>query len=359
MKKAAQWLGLVVCTLLAACAPATAPGAVAPSTGPANAPPAPPVGAPSTSPAAAAASEPPLITTEIAIPSLDAFAWPFVVVRDGPIGTQQRLNLDWTVVDTDARSMQALLGGSADFALLSLDALARAVDQGADVVAIGGHINRPTYGIAARPELTSIEDIRGKTVAVSDLRGGSTVILKLLLQAKGVKEDEYELLPLGGTMNRFTGLATGVADAAILGQPADFRARDEGYGILAYSTDLDYQFTVYAMRRSWADSNRAKIARFLQAMVAAHRWLHDPANREQAVDLGVTVLHSSPVEMERTWDLYFQQNAGRVMPRDLEVNRPGITTVARTLAEAGEIRDAGEVERFVDDSYLQEVLHGR
>ena len=113
------------------------------------------------------------------------------------------------------------------------------------------------------------------------------------------------------------------------------------------------------MRRSWGEQNKEKVQRFLRAMVAAHRWLHDPANKEQAIELGMKTFRSSRADMERTWDLYFQENAGRVMPRNAELNLPGVETVVRTLAEQGEIRDAsGGAARHVDERYLQEVLRG-
>jgi NitT/TauT family transport system substrate-binding protein len=269
------------------------------------------------------------------------------------------VTIDWTITETDARAIQALVGGSVDFAEAAMDAVARAAEQGGDLVAIGGNINRPPYALAVRQGISSYADLKGKKFAVTDLRGGSTVVLKLLLQANGLREDDYDLQPLGGTPNRYAALANGVVDAAILAQPADFKAVDEGYRILGYTTDQDFQFTTYTIRRSWGQQHPDQVRRFLHAMLAAHRWLHDPANREQAVELGMVAFRSSRSEVERTWDLYFQQNAGRVQPRNVELNLPGADVVIRTLAEQGELKDAsGGAARFVDERYLQDVQRG-
>jgi len=280
-------------------------------------------------------------------------------LRDGSLGAQEHVTVDWTIVETDARAVQALVGGSVDFAEAAMDAVARAVDQGGDLVAIGGNINRPPYALAVRQNITSYADLKGKKFAVTDLRGGSTLVLKLMLQANGLREDDYDLQPLGGTPNRYAALANGVVDAAILAQPADFKAQDEGYRLLGYTTDQDFQFTTYTIRRSWGQQNPEKVRRFLRAMLAAHHWLHDPANREQAIELGMAAFRSSRSETERTWDLYFQQNAGRVQPRNVEINLPGADTVIRALAEGGEIKDAsGGASRFIDERYLQDVQRG-
>jgi NitT/TauT family transport system substrate-binding protein len=263
------------------------------------------------------------------------------------------------VVETDARAIQALVGGSVDFAEAAMDAVVRAADQGGDLVAVGGNINRPPYALAVRQNVTSYADLKGKKFAVTDLRGGSTVVLKLLLQTNGLREDDYDLQPLGGTPNRYAALANGVVDAAILAQPADFKAQDEGYRILGYTTDQDFQFTTYTIRRSWGQQNPDKVRRFLHAMLAAHHWLHDPANREQAIDLGMQAFRSSRSETERTWDLYFQQNGDRVQPSNVAINMPGADTVVRTLAEGGEIKDAsGGASRYVDEHYLQDAQRG-
>jgi NitT/TauT family transport system substrate-binding protein len=348
---------------MGACAPSGgAPAKPAPAA-PSPAAPAPGgSGAPASAPAAVAPTAqaaPAPLSLEIAVPSMTAFVWPFVAIRDGPIGAQEGVHVELTVVETDARAAQALIGGSADFAEVAFDAVVRAVEQGGDVVAIGGNINRPPYALAVRQGINSYSDLRGKKFAVTDLRGGSTVVMKLLLQANGLRDDDYDLVPLGGTPNRYTALANGAVDAAILAQPADFKAQDEGYRILGYTTERDFQFTTYLMRRGWGEQNRDKVQRFLRTMLAAHRWLHDPANRERAIEIGMAAFRSSRSETERTWDLYYQQYAGQVQPRNVELNLPGAETVIRTLVEQGEVRDSGGgISRYVDERYLQDAQRG-
>jgi len=162
------------------------------------------------------------VSYEVTLAALIAFEWPFIAVRDGVIG-QQQTNLELTVVETDARSAQALLGGSVDFAETSIDAIARADERGGDLVAIGGVVNKPPYALAVRPGINSYDDLRGRSIAVTDPRGGSTVVLKLLLGANGLRDDDYDMRPFGSTTNRYAALTNGAVDAAILGQPADFR----------------------------------------------------------------------------------------------------------------------------------------
>jgi len=358
---------VAVSSLLLACSGSGAPAA-APSGGAVREPPAaagpsaaatgaPAVGAPTAAPVRAVREPPAPLTFEIGLPTNTAFTWPFFVIRDGPIGDQERLKVELTILDTDARTAQATLGGSIDFGEVAFDAVVRAAEQGGDLVTLGGNINRPPYALAVRQGIDGYADLRGKKFAVTDLRGGSTLVLKQLLLGYGLRDGDYDLLPLGGTPNRYGALVNGAADAAMLAQPADFKAQEEGYRLLGYTTENDFQFTTYVTRRSWAEQNPEKVQRFLRAMVAAHRWLHDPANREQAVEIGMQAFRSSRADVERTWDLYFVQNAGRVMPRDAEVNLAGADTVVRTLAEMGEIPSADRgAAPYIDQRPLQEVL---
>jgi len=351
-------LGVVLAALVG-CGPSGAAPA-APAKPAAGAPPAAP--AATSAPAASApAAQPELtpLTLEVAVPTNTAFTWPYFVIRDGPIGAQEHLTVDLTVTETDARTAQAVLGGSVEFGEAAFDAVVRAAEQGGDIVTLAGNINRPPYALAVRQGIDSYDDLRGKKFAVTDLRGGSTLVLKQLLAGHGLRDGDYDLLPLGGTPNRYGALVNGAADAAMLAQPADFKAEEAGYRLLGYTTENDFQFTTYVTRRSWAEQNHDKVQRFLRAMVAAHRWLHDPANREQAIELGMQAFKSSRADVERTWDLYYVQNAGRVMPREAEVNMAGADVVVRTLAELGEIPDGSRgAAPYVDQRPLQEALRG-
>src|SRR3982751_3348140 len=93
------WLtsGILLLSFLASCAPAgTAPAAPSP---------APPPATPELQP----------ISLEIGLPATTAFTWPFLVIRDGPIGVQERITLELPILDTDQRVTQATLSGSVDF----------------------------------------------------------------------------------------------------------------------------------------------------------------------------------------------------------------------------------------------------
>jgi ABC-type nitrate/sulfonate/bicarbonate transport system substrate-binding protein len=296
---------------------------------------------------------------EAGIVALTAFEWPWFVVRDGPIGPQNTASMSINVFETDARALQALVSSSVDVVETSLDAVARSVEQGADVVIVGSEVNRPPYALAVQNSIQSYADLRGRRIAVTDLVGGSTVVLRLMLQANGLSEHDVDLIPLGSTPNRYTALTVGATEGAILAQPADFRAQAEGYRLLDYTTARDFQFTVYAVRRSWAEQNRDQVVRFMRAMTDAHRWLHESANRNQAVALAEQALRQPAEVMGRTWDLYFRDNPGRIIPRDAELTVEGSQTVLNVLAGEGQIRDASGLGRYVDDRYRQEALAGR
>jgi hypothetical protein len=97
----------------------------------------------------------------------------------------------------------------------------------------------------------------------------------------------------------------------------------------------------------------------MRAMVDAHRWLHEPANRDQAVALAAQALHQPAEVMGRTWDLYFRDNPGRTIPREAELTIEGSQTVLTLLAADGQIRDGSSLSRYLDDCYRQEAMAGR
>src|SRR5439155_8636363 len=120
-------------------------------------------------------------------------------------------------------------------------------EQGnADIAIVSGVLNKPTYSLITSPEFRTFADLKGKTLAVSDLKDGSTLLLQQMLQMKGVQRSEYDIIQAGGTPDRYAAVKSGGAAGALLTQPADFKAESEGFNNLGLVSDLipDYQFTV-------------------------------------------------------------------------------------------------------------------
>src|SRR3970040_2514549 len=86
----------------------------------------------------------------------------------------------------------------------------------------------------ALPEIKSGADLKGKTIGVSALTGGTTLMLhEVMEEAFKLKENDYKLLVVGTSPDRYAALKGGSVQATFMGPPFTFRAAKDGFRKLA------------------------------------------------------------------------------------------------------------------------------
>ena len=138
--------------------------------------------------------------------------------------------------------------------------------SGGDLITIGAQTGVYTTDCFAKPEIKSIRDLRGRTIAVTRF-GTSTHFAGLsMLRLGGLKPTDVVFIQIGGSSEAIAGLSSGRVDAAMLGYPASDVALKKGFRQL---TDL-------AKNENGAFPTTAIAAR--------ESWLKDPKNREGALN---------------------------------------------------------------------------
>ena len=103
--------------------------------------------------------------------------------------------------ESGAKSIAALIGGSADFAANALEHAIKAKAQGKDLVYVFSSTRLPGFGLAVastqRGEIKSIADLRGKLVGVSGIGAASHVLLDYILKKHGVDPKDVKVVAVG------------------------------------------------------------------------------------------------------------------------------------------------------------------
>ncbi|MBV8601750.1 MAG: ABC transporter substrate-binding protein, partial [Candidatus Eremiobacteraeota bacterium] len=142
--------------------------------------------------------------------------------------------------------------------------------------------------IIARPEIGSLADLRGKTVALDAPGTGYAFLLYKALELGGLRRGDYRVESVGGTQQRFMALASSDRYAATLvNPPYDLQLGDRGFRQLSDPVELvgRYQGIAGLTTRSWMSRNLGVLTRFVRAYLAGLAWIYDPANRVEAVAL--------------------------------------------------------------------------
>jgi NitT/TauT family transport system substrate-binding protein len=269
---------------------------------------------------------------------------------------EQGLDVDISVTGPSSQNVQALVSGSVDVAGPATDAAILAAERGGDLVFVAGEFNRAVYALVVGKDVQTYADLRGQKLAVSDLRDGSTTLLRRMLTRNGVGVDDVDVMPLGGTPNRAAALTSGQVAGTMLIPPANFRLIAEGYRQLGLSTEVvqDYLFQAHASRRAWLRDHGDAAVRFLRAIVAADRFLNDPANREATITILADSTKAGREESELSYDLVIRD--ARAFPPNADLPLEAVQNVLTVMAENGSLTPPlPSAEKFVDLTYLEQA----
>lgn len=210
--------------------------------------------------------------------------------------------------------------------------------------------------LMVRPEITSFEALRGKTLGVDAPDTAFALVAFDVLARKGLPRGSYTVQKVGATRFRLEALRAGTIDFAMLNLPFNLFAQRAGLAVLddPASTVGPYQSTGAFVLRSWAAANRAVLVGYLAAYIEGLRWVLDPANRAMVVALLQQQMDLPQVIAAQCFDQVSQSPGGFVI--DALLNRPGMAKVLSLRAAFNCTSDVPPVERYVDESVYEEAL---
>ncbi|MGE5307008.1 MAG: ABC transporter substrate-binding protein [Alphaproteobacteria bacterium] len=112
-------------------------------------------------------------------------------------------------------AVQALLGGDMKAALAATSAVTSAVLAGAPLVSVMSLINRPYFRCWVQPEITRIDDLRGKTLGVSRFGSVTDNLTRILLRRYNL-EGAVQIRQMGGTTEMAAAFQRRQIDGAVM-----------------------------------------------------------------------------------------------------------------------------------------------
>jgi ABC-type nitrate/sulfonate/bicarbonate transport system substrate-binding protein len=293
------------------------------------------------------------------------FNWPLWVGIERGLFAAEGLELKVTPTPNSVFLMQNLAAGKFDLAFATIDNLI-AYNEGQ------GEAELPAppeffafmgaqYGalrLVSRPEIRTIADLRGKTLAVDAATTGYAFVLRKLLQQGGLGESDYTFERLGGTAQRAAALMQGKTDATILTSPLELEPESRGHRRLANAVDAlgPYQALVGMSRRSWARDHEEALVGFIRGYVKSLDWLSAPGNRPEAVAIYRRRLpQASDAEAGKVWDTMLGGREG--FQKKAALDRAAIATVLELRSEFGRPqKKLDDPSRYIDESYYRKAL---
>ena len=118
----------------------------------------------------------------IAYSSISAAYVGIWVARDAGFFAKEGLEDQIIFIPSATQLAQVLVAGDVDIASLGGGPVMAASLSGADLKVIGNNVNKLIFSIHAKPEVKSLEDLRGKRIAVSRFGSAADIAARTALQ---------------------------------------------------------------------------------------------------------------------------------------------------------------------------------
>jgi ABC-type nitrate/sulfonate/bicarbonate transport system substrate-binding protein len=179
-----------------------------------------------------------LARLRVGIVSWTATYWPYYVGLSEGVFRQADLQVELVTLGTTAAGVAALLDERVDIAATCPDGVVEAATQGQPLRVAGGLIDRPVSSVLASPQVDRVEALRGRRVAVSDLRGSVSIVLRAFLRGHGLARGDYKQVVIGTTPAQVAAVEAGEVDAAMLTHPFEARLLAKGFRRLGRVADV-------------------------------------------------------------------------------------------------------------------------
>ena len=158
---------------------------------------------------------------------------PYVIPQRLGFYREEGLDVD-VVVTRGTVTTQVVVSGAVDY---GNGGSIPAMLGGARLKILQVSTDKPSQYLVVSPKITNIKQLNGKTVAISDASGNSTLLFRELLNKNGVAVDTVQMRALGEPSVRFGALLAGTVDATMITIGNARIAQAKGFRILLYSGD--------------------------------------------------------------------------------------------------------------------------
>jgi ABC-type nitrate/sulfonate/bicarbonate transport system substrate-binding protein len=290
-------------------------------------------------------------------PTKVAMAWPAVVgsvapvwlAKEGGYFAEAGLDVDLEYIAGSPKALAALVSGNVQFAAAPGPAVVAADVNGANAVLVMAWVNEPAFVVMTAPEITTPEQLRGKTIAVSSLGASDDFMLREALRHWGLQPDTDVHITALGPQSGVPALEQRLVHGMVANPPNDVRARQVGAHRLARIADfgIPYLGSGLATTREYLQTQRSTVSRVVQAVTrGVHRFKTDSAFAKQVLS---TYLQNTDAEvLDGAYSAYVD-----VFPR---VPLPTLAAMQQSAKEAMASHDAAgtiDIAPMWDASFVE------
>jgi NitT/TauT family transport system substrate-binding protein len=253
----------------------------------------------------------------IAYPSPSATFLPLVVAQKRGFFEQENLQVDLVKI-LSGPAVSGLIAGSIDYTT-SLGGTILAAMRGAQVQALACFSSKPMEFLMGAKNIKSVNDLKGKQVAVNAIGQPQHYITVEILKAVGLNPNQdVTFRPMGDESNRFQALMMEEIQAGTLGPQGAIEGKRAGLNLLVNAADvIDLPLAGIGATRKKILENPEQIRRLLRASLKGIHYVRQ--DKPGTVEVIRTWFKLDPTVATETYDL-----ALKAYSPNGEVNEKGV-----------------------------------
>jgi NitT/TauT family transport system substrate-binding protein len=246
-------------------------------------------------------------------------------------------------------SIAAVITGDMQYTSATVSS-SSAAGRGVPIKVVAVIVNRPYQYFIVKPNIQSIDQLRGKIFAVDSLGSSTTYLLarEVLKQAGLDPDKDVKIIGSGDAFARLAQMKAGTIDGTSMTPPQLLVARNQGFRILGSVKNVpELPSTGIAASEKLLKENPEHVRRMLRATVRALVFVRE--NREETIRLVMDHLKLDRAIAEESYELVKEAYSP-----DGSMSDQGFRLVSELQRETG-FAKAGPAAQMSDFSLLRQV----
>ena len=256
---------------------------------------------------------------------------PFQIALEKRIYDKYGLSVKPVLMRAQA-AIPALVSGDVDYDS-HFGSLVRGAVSGLPLRVIFSTAEKQMFSLVVQPEIKTVDNLKGKVVAISSFGGTQHLVTAGTLKAVGLNpERDVRMINVGNEAVRVEQLRSKQIHAAMINPPMSVMMKREGFGLLLHAADyVDLPLTGLGATTKKLKENPDQARRVVRAINESLHFIR--GNRKETIDIFARWLKIDPSIAADTYDV-----AVKVLSQD------GTATDKAIMASIEEAKDAGNIK---------------
>ncbi|HEX3859501.1 MAG TPA: ABC transporter substrate-binding protein [Pseudolabrys sp.] len=278
----------------------------------------------------------------------------FMMVSTRDFAAKQGLKLELMQVKDDQIGLKALIAGEIDSFEGGPQGVFSADARGGDAKILGCHWVVVPHGIYATDKINKVEDLKGKSIAVSSPNTMPDMLARSALAKYGVSDKDVKLAAVGGDRERYQALIGGVVDAAVVSNEYQPMA-PKNIHLLVAGRDVVPKFVrvcIISSAKILAERGDDAV-KFLAAEMNALRFAI--SNRDATVALTRQITHAKPDD-PRPGFVFDDAVEHKAVDPSLPLPTEKLEWIEAQLVKAGKLAQPLDLKTVTAPDYREKAL---